>query len=271
MYWWGKIAGGILGWMLLGAFGLGPVGFIAGLIIGHQIDRGLEKGSGGGVRFDTRQIQDVFFSTTFSVMGHVAKADGRVSEDEIRAARGVMYHLHLAPEQVKEAIRLFTDGKRSDFPLRAMIEKFRLACRSRHDLCRAFIEIQMQAALATGGIHPNARRMLWDICRQLGITRVELAQIEALIRAQFAFHGQQQQQQPRHTSDAVTDAYKVLGVTRETTDKEVKTAYRRLMNQHHPDKLVARGLPESMMQTAKEKTREIRAAYDAIKKARDMR
>ncbi len=268
MYWWGKIAGGILGWMLLGSFGLGPVGFIAGLIIGHQFDRGLEQGPGRGARFDTRQIQDVFFATTFSVMGHVAKADGRVSEDEIRAARAVMYQLHLAPEQIKEAIRLFTDGKRLDFPLRATIDKFRLVCCSRHDLCRAFIEIQMQSALATAGIHPNARRMLWDICRQLGISRVELAQIEALIRAQYAFHGREQQ---RQTRDAVADAYKVLGVTREATDKEVKTAYRRLMNQHHPDKLVARGLPESMMQTAKEKTREIRAAYDAIKKARNMR
>ena len=268
MTWWGKIAGAILGWFLFSGVRLGPLGFIIGLAVGHQFDRGFEKARGTIPRYGVRELQAIFFASAFSVMGHMAKADGRVSEDEIRMARAIMQQLRLAPDQVKEAIRLFTDGKRSDFPLRDTIEKFRLASRGRHDLNRAFMELQMQAALATGSVHPNVRRILIDICRQLGISRVELAQIEALIRAQRAY---QDRQAARQTIDAVAAGYDVLGIGSDATDKEVKTAYRRLMNQHHPDKLVSRGLPESMMQAAKEKTREIRAAYDTVKEARGMR
>ena len=268
MYWWGKITGAILGWLILGAVRLGPLGFILGLIIGHQFDRRLERGLGAQGEIDIREIQGIFFATTFSVMGHIAKADGRVSEHEIRAARAIMANLHLAPEQVKQAIRLFTDGKRSDFPLHHTVNRFQTACRARHDIFRAFIEIQMQAALASGVIHPKARRILWDVCRQLNVSRVELVQIEALIRAHQGFRGQQRAPQ---ADGAIEQAYGVLGVKKDATDKEVKTAYRRLMNQHHPDKLVSRGLPESMMEVAKEKTREIRAAYDRIREARGMR
>jgi len=67
------------------------------------------------------------------------------------------------------------------------------------------------------------------------------------------------------------EAYRALGVEPDASDKEVKTAYRRLMNQHHPDKLVSRGLPDSMLESAKERTREIRAAYELIRERRGIR
>ncbi len=139
MTWWGKIAGAILGWFLFSGVRLGPLGFIIGLAVGHQFDRGFAKARGAIPRYGVRELQAIFFASAFSVMGHMAKADGRVSEDEIRMARAIMQQLRLAPDQVKEAIRLFTDGKRSDFPLRDTIEKFRLASRGRHDLNRAFM------------------------------------------------------------------------------------------------------------------------------------
>ena len=98
---------------------------------------------------------------------------------------------------------------------------------------------------------------------------MELAQLEAVLRAQRHFRSEAPH---RGRQGAVLgDAYKALGVEPEATDKEVKTAYRRLMNQHHPDKLVAKGMPESMLEVAKERTREINAAYDLIKERRGIK
>ena len=69
-------------------------------------------------------------------------------------------------------------------------------------------------------------------------------------------------------SQSIDEAYRVLGVAASASDDDVKKAYRRLMNQHHPDKLVARGLPQSMIGIAEQKTHEVRAAYEKIKAQR---
>jgi DnaJ like chaperone protein len=91
--------------------------------------------------------------------------------------------------------------------------------------------------------------------------------MEALLRMQRA----SQRPEARPAVDRVAQAYEVLGVSRDASDGEVKKAYRRLMNQNHPDKLVAKGLPESMMKVAEEKTRQIRAAYELLRDARGMK
>jgi DnaJ like chaperone protein len=147
------------------------------------------------------------------------------------------------------------------YPLDERLGELRRHIGQRGDLARAFIEIQLQAAIGGGEIANAKRQLLWEVARTLGIGRVELAQIEALIRAQGHSRGQ---------GDAMSleAAYRILGVEASAVDKDVKTAYRRLMNQHHPDKLVARGLPASMVTLAEEKTREIRAAYERIKAQR---
>jgi len=237
---------------------------VLGALLGHQFDRGF----GETTRRPPPEVQDAFFSATFAVMGHIAKADGRVSEDEIRSARSVMHHMQLRPEQVTEAIRLFNEGKRPDYPIGDALARLRKLGGGSHNLDRAFIEIQMQAMLSAGPVHPAARGVLWEVASQLGIGRVELAQIEALIRLQSA---RAQRPGDRRSGSRVAESYKVLGVEPTASDREVKTAYRRLMNQHHPDKLRARGMPDSMIPVAEEKTREIRAAYDAVRETRGTR
>ena len=261
MIWIGKAVGGVLG-LFVGGY----VGSAIGLVVGHQFDRGLAQHSRGeqAPGIAPERIQASFFRATFAVMGHIAKADGRVSETEIRAARLVMHGMKLSPSQVTEAVEHFSGGKAPDFPLDATLRRLRSELENRPDLRRAFVEIQMQSAVAAGALNRTKRDLLWRVASSLGLGRVELAQIEALVRArQLRDRGR----------DLVTleDAYGVLGVSSDASDQEVKTAYRRLMNQHHPDKLVARGLPESMMGVAEEKTQEIRAAYERVKAQRDFR
>jgi DnaJ like chaperone protein len=263
MQWIGKAVGGVLGYAAAGPFRL--VGLALGVMLGHQFDKGLNSRRAPHRRlgFGSEKIQKRFFETTFTLMGHIAKADGRVSEEDIRVARRLMHSMALSPEQVQQAILYFAAGKSPDFHRAESLDRLHDGLRGRRDLIRAFMEIQMQAALAAESISKKKRELLWLVARSLGMSRVELAQVEALIRAQqFRATG-------AHSKKVgLEDAFRVLGLDASASDKDVKTAYRRLMNQHHPDKLVARGLPQSMLRVAEEKTQEIRAAYERIKSDR---
>jgi DnaJ like chaperone protein len=258
MQWIGKAIGGLLGFAVAG-----PIGSMLGVLVGHQFDEGLLSGRlGSAAGRSSLRIQQLFFQATFEVMGHLAKIDGRVSEEEIRVARRIMHGMKLTPEAVQEAIGHFTRGKSPSFPLQQRLLELRALIGSRRDLARAFMDIQIQAAVGAGEIDGAKRRLLMQAADILGIDRAELARLEELARGRA---GSGRNQMPLEA------AYRVLGISSGASDGEVKTAYRRLMNQHHPDKLVSRGLPESMIDVAEQKTHEIRAAYERIKTHRSFK
>lgn len=269
MSWWGKLLGGTFGFMLSG-----PLGALIGAAIGHTFDRGLNRmGSDDRLGFDDlhasarERTQTAFFTATFSVMGHVAKADGQVSEAEVRTASAIMDELGLSADQRRVAQGLFREGKSPDFPLDEVLEQFRRECRRSRNLVRMFLEIQVHAAYADGTVHPAERRILERVCERLHIPARELAHLEAMIQAEMRGRGGARGPAPAR-GPSLDDAYTLLDVPRSASDAEVKRAYRRLMSQHHPDKLVARGLPEEMMRLATEKTQEIRSAYERIRESR---
>lgn len=274
MSWWGKLVGGALGF----AMG-GPIGALLGAVVGHQLDRGLElaaqhdtlgRQTGAG-HAQQERVQTVFFTTVFSVMGHVAKADGRVSESEIQMARVIMRQMQLDEQQQKFAIDLFRKGKEPGFPLDEVIEQFHIECGRNRNLKQMFLEILLHAAYADGVMHEAERHLFIRICRQLGFSQTEFSILEGMVRAQQAFHGRSHQEPARPNKDLLQEAYTALGIKADASDDEVKRAYRRQMNQHHPDKLVAKGLPEEMIKLANERTGEIKAAYETIRKARGLK
>jgi DnaJ like chaperone protein len=254
MQWFGKAVGGIIG--LVAA---GPIGSVLGVLLGHGLD---ESGARLRRRTSSQQISQLFFEVAFEVMGQVAKVDGRVSEDEVRVARGIMHGMRLSPDQVRSAIDHFTVGKSLDYPLAARLSQLERQVGDRVELSRAFVQIQLQSAVGAGPIGPEKRQLLWHIASALGVSRAELAQLESLVRAH------EQRSARRSDAEALDQAYRVLGVTVEASNEEIKRAYRRLMNQHHPDKLVARGLPASMASVAEQKTHEVRAAYERVRAKR---
>lgn len=263
MAWWGKIIGGGFGFILGG-----PLGALIGGALGHQFDRGLNgleqlEHSPLG---DQERTQAAFFTACFSVMGHLAKVDGQVSRDEIRMAERVMTHMQLDAGQRKAAIELFTQGKAAAFPLDEVLEQFRRECRRRRNLLQMFLEILITTALADGELHPQEHQALVHIAKQIGFHADHLEQLIQMVLAQQQFAGQGQH--PAGRKDTLKDAYAVLGVEPNAADDEIKKAYRRLISQHHPDKLVSRGLPEEMIKLASEKTHEIKQAYDTIRAAR---
>jgi DnaJ like chaperone protein len=271
MAWWGKLVGGALGFVMGG-----PLGALLGTVLGHNLDRGMVSMEGTedldpGQR---ERVQTAFFTATFSVMGHLVKADGRVSQQEIALAEAVMAQMELSPDMRRAAIGLFEEGKAQGFSLDEVLDQFRRECRRRRTLIQMFLEIQIQAAYADGPPGPDQERLLLHICGQLGIPEFLFRRLEQLVRLQHDFaagaagSGGRASQRPAAKGPPLEHAYAVLGVERKATDAEVKRAYRRLLSQHHPDKLVSKGLPEEMMKLATRKTHEIRQAYETITRAR---
>jgi DnaJ like chaperone protein len=260
MQWKGKVLGGIFGSIL------GPIGAAFGVLLGHQYDRFMEEEDSADAGGDPQLISAVFFRSTFAMMGCVAKADGRVSEGEIQAARGIMRHLRLTPDQVQAAIRFFNEGKQPDFELERTMRELKQVCGRRHDLLRYFIEMQMSAALQGSNLQGPGRPLLHRAAQWLGLSVFEIAHLEAVLRIQAGARPEM----PSQSGVRLSAAYQVLEIEQTVTDAEVVKAYRRQMSRNHPDKLVANGLPPSMMEIAKEKTQRIREAYEVIRKHRGL-
>jgi DnaJ like chaperone protein len=295
--WYGKIIGAIVGAII----GRGLLGAIIGLIIGHQFDlasrrqrgsgRGslddpeddaddLIRGGGGATRVTPAELQRAFFEATFQVMGHVAKSDGLVTDQEIGAAREAMARFSLSEADRLRAIELFTAGKRTDFPLEATLERLYRMAGGQQDLRRLFIQIQLETTLLGNGLSARSRAIFSRMCGALRISPLEFAALEAMLRmhANGTAHGprgsagqrQGQQRGQRSASARLADAYEALGIAADASNTEVTRAYRKLMSQNHPDKLVANGLPESMVAAAHERTQRILEAYEIIKTHRGM-
>jgi len=253
---WGKLLGGALGF----ALGQGTIGTFLGLIIGvflgHQLDKStsrkkLKQREEILKNESQEETQDTFFSTTFSVMGYISKSDGRVSKQEIQLAEQVMKQMRLSKQQRIAAIEYFNQGKQADFDLEAVLYDFREKCEHKTALLQMFVEIQLQAVYADGSKHANESQILQQICSFLGYPEVLLAQLESMF---FASNRSRQSSSANSSytdsNTALEDAYKIIGANKTASDDEVKKAYRKLMSENHPDKLIAKGLPEEMIEIA---------------------
>ncbi len=261
----GKLVGGLIGLVF------GPVAALAGVLLGHQVDEHLDKQDAQLPGPEELQaISERFFRATFRVMGYVAKADGRVSEQEISAARAVMTELRLDAARVQQAIECFTAGKQPGFDLATELADLAHACAGRPDLVRIFVEIQVRAALSGNNLDGPVRPLLNRIAGRLNVSGFEMAQIEAVLRIRTgSFRYAPAGATPRVSeSEKLDQAYKVLEADPADSDQEIVKAYRRQLSRHHPDKLKANGLPESMIEHAKQRTQQIIEAYELIRERR---
>jgi DnaJ like chaperone protein len=276
----GKLLGAFFGFLLGG-----PFGFVLGMAIGHFFDKGLRENTNQQSLFgfsfpkssNLAAIQTAFFQNTFLVMGYIAKSDGRVSQAEIRYARTIMDQLGLNADQVQQAIQFFNEGKSGQFPMKHNLEQLYYLCQGNTMLLQLFVELQIKAALADGVIHAHSLDVLKSVAKYLGIPShiidVLVRQVYAANQYQSQGQGQYQRQhqyrqqyqaRPQEAKIELKDAYAFLGVNANADAKEIKKAYRKLISQHHPDKLIAKGLPENMIKLATEKTQKIQKAYEHI-------
>jgi len=249
MSWFGKIMGGSVGFMLGG-----PIGALIGVSLGHALidDKARAGYVGQGRLTGQEQRQAVFFTATFAMLGKMAKADGHVCDNEINVVRSFMRDkLRLDATTQQFAMRVFNEAKDNQTPFEDYARQFGQVFQAEPQLRTMFYEMLFTVALADGVLHPAEEKILRAAPAMLGLH----GDIYDTIKRQFV-------------SD-LSHHYAMLGLQDGADMAEVKKAYRKLVSEYHPDKVIAKGLPEDFIKFAEGKFRDINEAYEAIQKARN--
>ena len=255
----GKIIGGLIGFGVGGLFTA-----LLGVFVGHQFDRGL-GGLLNPMSAEQRQlIQTTFFNTVFSTLGHLAKADGRISKIEIAQAEALMGNMGLTAANRREAIELFKAGAKADFSIDQTMADFIAICGRHNNLKQSLLNYLISLAMADGELHNAEQAVLQKVAKHLGFSAALFEKFIEMVKAQAQFRGAGGRAQGSATQSELDSAYKALGVQATSTDAQVKRAYRKLISENHPDKLIGQGMPEDMVKLATERTQEIQTAYDCI-------
>lgn len=260
----GKIIAGLLGLSVAG-----PVGVLIGVYIGHQFDKGL-----GGLRpmspEQQAEVKERFFETVFGLLGHLAKADGRVSESEIAHAEALMGKMGLNAPHRKKAIELFKTGTQDGFSIDATMDSFMAVCGRQNNLKRALLDYLVSLAIADGELHQAEQDVLRKIAGRLGFSPALFDKFIAMVKAQSQFKqsGGSGGFREARSPGKLQAAYTALGVDSSQSDAQIKRAYRKLISANHPDKLIGQGMPEDMVKLATERTQEIQTAYELVVESR---
>ena len=274
--WFGKIIGGFLGFFLLG-----PLGALVGIGIGHLYDNKTQLLAGLGAT-SSGVVRQVFFETLFQLLGHIAKADGRISEQEIAQTEALIRSTGMTSDHRQQAIALFKQGAQPGFDRRRQIQHFLDTCGPRSLLKQTLLVYLISVALSDGDLDQIEITILQEIAAQLGFSQQALKQLIQMVGAQMHFRNYQggtggrqgysqggySQGKPPPRQDELALAYQALGVSPSISDTDLKKTYRKLMSENHPDKLMGQGVPDDMVQMATQRAQEIQAAYSLIEKAR---
>ncbi|PID46832.1 MAG: co-chaperone DjlA [Proteobacteria bacterium] len=268
----------ILGYIYFGFWGA-LFGFFFGSWLGNRF--GQTSAGVFGINPKTRQKrQSSFIKALFLLMGKLAKADGRISEAEIKHAEAFMRQLEMSPEHRKEAIRLFKEGASPGFSIDQAIDEFRANAGHVANLRQLLVMYLVGTAMADGKMDAVEQELLREIAIKLGFSEQSFNQLLMMLQAQDQFAGGhyhystgggRQSESASTTASSLSSAYQALGVTEDVSDSVLKKKYRKLMGEFHPDRLIGQGLPEDMIKVATERAKEIQAAYDLIKKSRGIK
>lgn len=278
--WLGKVIGAFFGYLIAG-----PAGALIGIFIGSLFDRGLSihfsRAYSEYHKENFKQTRKIFFEATFSVMGYIAKADGRVSESELDVARHIMNELNLNSSQQKDAKRFFNAGKNENFQLEKTLVMLKNSTMHNKSLLKLFVDFQYRMA-KTDGLTEKKRQSLNRILQYLGFAPLhrQYHTYEDLFNQAYRQYQRQQQSssssysyssknssnnwKPPPRMDTLSQSYALLELPASATKQEVKRAYRKLISKNHPDRLIAKGLSEAEIKQATDKTQKISKAYEQI-------
>lgn len=236
---WGKLAGAAAG-LAVG----GPIGALLGGFAGHfVIDRDKEGADGA-----TGQNQVAFTVGVIALGAKMAKADGVVTDDEVLAFKDVFK----VPEgEMKNVARVFNLAKQDVAGYDAYAEQLAGMFKDNRQLLEDILDGLFHIAGADEVMHPKEEEYLANVAAKFGFTDTEFQYIKA-----------------RHVASEKRNPYDVLGVQPEIGDDELKSHYRKLVAENHPDKHIAQGMPEEFIELANEKIAAINEAYDRIAKER---
>ncbi len=234
---WGKILGGAAGFALGG-----PLGALIGAVAGHAVDR-IREGETGDA---TKRIA---FTIGVIVLGaKMAKADGRVTRDEIRAFKQVF---HVPPEELQNVGRLFNQARKDAHGFEPYAKQIGRMFRDNPAVLEELLDGLFHIARADGRVTAEELAYLEQVAEIFGFNAVDWDRIRA-----------------GNMGPDASDPFEILGLGHDASDEEVKAAYRRLVRENHPDRLVAQGMPQEFVELANEKLATINGAYERVRELR---
>ena len=244
---WGKILGGAAGFALGG-----PLGALLGAVAGHAVDRLADppvQASAGSEEDDRAAMRQIAFTIGVIVLGaKMAKADGVVSRSEIAAFKQVFT---VPPEEETNVGRIFdharVDAQGYEPYARQIARLFRRKSRVLEGLLDALFHI----AKADGQVGEAEIAYLRGVAQIFGFDEADFARLRE-----------------SHLGPDAADPYSILGVTREMDNAAIKAAYRRIVRDSHPDRLIAKGMPPEAVALGTARLATVNAAYERICKER---
>ena len=253
---WGKVIGGVTGF----AMG-GPLGGLMGVAAGHAIDRmratgpqgSGQGGGGGGFAASDLEGRQIAFTVAVIVLGaKLAKADGKVTKDEVATFKRVF---SIPPSEAADVGTLFNEAKQDSTWFEPYAQQIANLFAGNRVMLEDLLGALFHIAKADGVFHPKEREFLAQVAAIFGFDAHEFKRIEDMyIQGKDA-----------------DDPFEILGTTSDVSDDEIKKIYRDLVRENHPDKLMAQGLPQEFIDLANDKLATINAAYDRICKQRGIK
>ncbi|MBU1171130.1 MAG: TerB family tellurite resistance protein [Proteobacteria bacterium] len=248
MGWLGKVIGGTIGFALGG-----PLGAIAGAVFGHSFDGQMvpTPGAGRPRLSKNEQTQMVFFVAVFSMLAKMAKADGRICENEYETVeKFIKNELHLNSESRKIALTIFKAAADSQENFESFAYQFYEHFHSQPGFLDFILDVLIRVSASDGTLSDEEEHLLLSAVHIFNYpTEAYLA-----LKAKYIDKG--------------IDYHAILGCTRQDTDAFVKKQYRKLVSEYHPDKIASKGLPDEFVTFASNKFREIQEAYEKVKHER---
>ncbi|MEZ5496964.1 MAG: co-chaperone DjlA [Gammaproteobacteria bacterium] len=261
----GSLIGSIIGFKFGGFFGM-----IFGALLGSRAEVWVRENLLGEPSRQYR-VQQSYFEALFTSIGKLAKVDGVVTKDEIRRCESIMQRMQLTSEHRKQAINYFNQGKQPGFDIRPVIEKLYFASGRSYSIKQMFMEMLLEVAAAENQIKQSEWQLMLQICEYLRFPQnlfITLARMRGFDANGSRSQSSNQRQQWTRPPQQKTNPYQVLGVNQSDSKAVIRKAYKKLMSSHHPDKLIAKGMPPEMIEIAKNKTQKIQAAWEDIKQQR---
>ena len=253
MGWFGKLTFGTLG-LLFG----GPLGAIAGAALGHMLvdkkfgDTGQQTKSIPGPEIGrTEQAQATYFISLFSILGKMAKIDGVVTRGEINEVQNFINTLPMDERQKDFARHVFNEAKGSPYAIEDFASQLYQSLQHQPALVQSFFDLLFKIAAADGKLHPAEENALKSIKLIFRLSDRQYDDIKAVYFKDLDKH------------------YKMLNCTPDSSIEEIKSNYKKLVKDFHPDKIISKGLPEEFIEFAEGRFREIQESYEKIRKERN--
>tara|TARA_Y100000590_G_scaffold254060_1_gene285362 strand:+ start:2581 stop:3309 length:729 start_codon:yes stop_codon:yes gene_type:complete len=239
---WGKILGGTAGF----AIG-GPLGAILGVMAGNIYDKSKRK-SFNFHSISNQQKQSIFALSVIILSAKLAKADGVVTKDEISAFKE---KFRISEKDMSQVGKIFNEAKKTSYGF--------------ENIAKQVSDLFYDNSLILEELLSN----LFYIAEADGvISKEELSYLKSVSDI-FKFSNKTFERIYETHLSKDSDPYKVLGVNRNDSDEKIRNSWIKLTKEHHPDNLIAKGMPPEFIEQATKEMSSINSAYDKIQKMRN--